>query len=46
VALVARHGTDREGVEKMLAEIIAWVLENWSDFLPQQVIDFLLSIIG
>jgi hypothetical protein len=30
----------------MLAEIIAYVLENFSDFLPQQVIEFLMSLIG
>jgi hypothetical protein len=30
----------------MLAELIAFVLENFSEFLPQQVIDFLLSLIG
>jgi len=30
----------------MLAEIIAYVLQNFSDFLPQQVVDFLLSLIG
>ena len=30
----------------MLAEIIGWVLENFSDVLPQQIIDFLLSLLG
>jgi hypothetical protein len=30
----------------MLAEIIGWVLENFGDCLPQEVIDFLLSLLG
>lgn len=30
----------------MLAELISWVLENFGEFLPQQIIDFLMSLIG
>ncbi len=30
----------------MLAELISFVLENFSDFLPQEIIDFLMSLIA
>jgi len=30
----------------MLAELISFVLENYSDLLPQVVIDFLMQLIG
>ena len=29
-----------------LIELIVYVLDNYSDYLPQQVIDFLLQLIG
>lgn len=31
--------------EKLL-ELIVYVLDNFSEYLPQQVIDFLLQLIG
>lgn len=30
----------------MLAELIAFVVDNFGDFLPEEVIEFLLSLIG